>query len=91
MINMIGVILLTLGLGAGFLVLFASFFFVLPYVLLCDTLCLIDFFYHKVTQRFSLRYTKGLAKFVYHSLFLLHPVSASSIIPSIPSVSVAQS
>jgi len=54
MINMIGVILLTLGLGAGFLVLFASFFFVLPYVLLCDTLCLIDFFYYKVTQRFSL-------------------------------------
>jgi ABC-type uncharacterized transport system YnjBCD permease subunit len=52
MINMIGVILLTLGLGAGFLVLFASFFFVLPYVLLCDTLCLIDFFTTKSLKGF---------------------------------------
>ena len=44
MINMISVILLTLVLGVGFLILFTSFSFVLLYVLLCETLCLIDFF-----------------------------------------------
>jgi hypothetical protein len=52
MINMISVILLTLVLGVGFLILFTSFSFVLLYVLLCDTLCLIDFFTTKSLKGF---------------------------------------